>query len=184
MIPDPAGSGPVPAVGDRRWAPGARSMHDRPWWTPIAPRSHAEGDLVEVDPRRLVDLRRRVLRDGRDDLPATYPFDGLPSTLHLGMVATDGSVVGGVSVRIDPLPGYATLHLGLMAVDGGRRGRGIGHALLGVVQGEARASGLAVWADARVSAIGFYEDLGFRPMGDVWTGPMQLPHRRILWRHR
>jgi predicted N-acetyltransferase YhbS len=139
------------------------------------------GRLAEVAPGRLVPLRRSVLRDGRTDLPASYPSDDDASTLHLAAIDPDGEVVGGVTVVVDPLPGAATLRLGLMAVDPAHQGRGIGRALVTSVQDRAAGAGLAVWAASRVSALPFYGRLGFRPRGDTYVGPMDLPHRRVGW---
>ncbi len=152
------------------------------WWEPLADVDTTHGVLGVVEPAVLIDLRRAVLRDGRADLPASHPGDGDPSTLHLGVVATDGRPVGGVTVLVDPWPAYATLHLVLLAVDAGRQGRGVGASLVGAVRGAATAAGYDVWAAARLTAIEFYRGAGFRPFGDVFTGAMDLPHRRVLWR--
>ena len=151
------------------------------WWPTLPPVDLAEGTLDEVRGVDLVDLRRAVLRDGRPDLPASYPFDAEPSTLHLGVMTPAGTAVGGVSVVVDPLPGFASLRLALMAVDPGFQGRGIGRDLVLAVQDRARVAGLAVWAAARLSALDFYTGLGFRARGDVYVGPMDLPHRHVLW---
>jgi GNAT superfamily N-acetyltransferase len=163
---------------------GATSVIGRPapWWVPVGPSDIPMGRLVEVDPDRLVPLRRSVLRDGRRDLPASYASDGEPSTLHLAVVDPDDSVVGGVTVVVDPLPGAATLRLALMAVAPALQGRGVGRALVASVQSRAAGAGLAVWAAARVSALPFYGRLGFHPRGDIVIGSMDLPHRRVLWR--
>jgi len=164
--------------------PTATGPPSAPWWRGHPPSASSEGTLAEIDASRLVDLRRSVLRDGRVDLPASYPFDGEPSSLHLGVSTPDGTVVGGVTVVVDPWPGFATLRLALMAVDPGVQGRGIGRCLVEAVQERAAEAGLDVWAAARVGALGFYTGLGFVPRGDVYVGPMDLPHRRILWRSR
>ncbi len=153
----------------------------RPWWATTGPLDTGMGRLAEVAPGRLVPLRRSVLRDGRPDLPASYPSDEDPSTLHLAVEDRDGRVVAGVTVLVDPLPGAATLRLALMAVDPAYQGRGVGRALVTSVQERAAGAGLAVWAASRVSALPFYGRLGFRPRGDIYTGPMDLPHRRVLW---
>jgi GNAT superfamily N-acetyltransferase len=155
-----------------------------PWWRPRPSVDIPEGTLAEVDPGHLVTLRRAVLRDDRGDLPASYPFDAEPSSLHLGVTAPDGSAVGGVTVIVDPLAGSAPLRLVLMAVDPAVQGRGVGRHLVLAVQERAAGAGLAVWAAARVSALDFYVGLGFRPRGDVFVGPMDLPHRHVLWRPR
>ena len=152
------------------------------WWGVVQPVAIPVGTVRVVDLDALVGLRRAVLRDGRDDLPAAYPSDSAPSTLHLGLVGAGGPVLGAVTVRRDPWPAHATLHLVSMAVDAGWRRRGIGRALVGTVQDVATAAGFDVWAAARLAALDFYRELGFRPAGDVFTGAMDLPHRRVLWR--
>ena len=167
-------SGPGPPA--RAGLPGPR------WWEPLGPVATPHGVLGVVDPADLVGLRRAVLRDGRTDLPAAYPTDADPSTLHLGVLGPDGRPVGGVTVLVEPWPGYATLHLVLMAVDAGNRGRGVGASLVRTVQAAASAAGLDVWAAARTGALDFYRGLGFRPLGDEFNGAMDLPHRRVLWR--
>ena len=154
-----------------------------PWWSARpAGRPRPKAASPRSTPRDLVDLRRTVLRDGRADLPASYPFDAEPSSLHLGVVNSEGTAVGGVTVVVDPLPGFATLQLALMAVDPAIRRQGVGRLLVLAVQERAAEAGLAVWAAARVSALDFYTGLGFRARGDVYIGPMDLPHRHILWR--
>jgi len=160
-----------------------RAMGDL-WWQPFEPVDTIEGVIQVVAPAELVSLRRAVLRDGRPDLPASHPSDDQPSTLHLGMITPEGALAGCVSVLEDPLPGFASLHLVLMAVDPDLRRRGVGRALVGAVQGSAGEAGRNVWAAARMTALEFYRALGFTVMGDVFTGGMDLPHRRVLWRSR
>jgi ribosomal protein S18 acetylase RimI-like enzyme len=154
------------------------------WWEPFEPVDTSAGVIQVVDPADLVPLRRAVLRDGRPDLPASYPTDDEPSTLHLGLITPEGELAGCVSVLQDPLPGFASLHLVLMAVDPDLRRQGVGRALVGAVQGSAGAAGRNVWAAARMTALDFYRALGFTVMGDVFIGGMDLPHRRALWRSR
>lgn len=155
-----------------------------PWWRPQRPVTVPGGVLAEVDAVDLIELRRAVLRDGRPDLPAAYPFDARPTSLHLAVLASDGTAVGGVTVVVDPLPGFATLRLALMAVDPAVQGMGVGRALVEAVQDRAAGAGLDVWAAARATAVDFYIRLGFRPRGDAFAGPMDLAHRRVLWRSR
>ena len=171
---------PVPSATPA-WAPAR-------WWEPLgdAPAPGAAGGVPGVPGvvavGALVDLRRAVLRDGRADLHAGHPADPDPSTLHLGAVSPGGPMVGGVTVVVEPWPGYATLHLVLMAVDAGWRRRGVGASLVRAVQDSATAAGFDVWAAARTGVLDFYADLGFRPLGDEFTGAMDLAHRRVLWR--
>jgi len=158
-------------------------MHHE-WWEPFEPVATVGGDVQVVAPANLVALRRAVLRDGRVDLPAAYPTDEAPSALHLGLVTPDGGLAGCVTVLDEALAGYASLHLVLMAVDPDRQRQGVGRSLVGAVQRSAAAAGRNVWAAARVDALDFYRALGFRPMGQEFTGAMDLLHRRILWRSR
>jgi len=160
-----------------------RAVNDR-WWEPFEPVDTPAGHVQVVDPGDLVALRRTVLRDGRPDLPASYPSDADPSTLHLGLVTPGGGLAGCVTVLEDPLPGFASLHLVLMAVDPDLRRQGVGGALVGAVQWSATAAGRNIWAAARLTALDFYRALGFNAMGDVFTAAMDLPHRRVLWRSR
>jgi GNAT superfamily N-acetyltransferase len=125
-----------------------------------------------------------VLSDGRTDLSASHPGDLDPSTLHLGVAAPGGRMVDGVTVLVEPWPGYATLHLVLMAVDDAWRRRGVGASLVRAVQGVATSAGFDVWAAARTGALDFYAALGFHPLGDEFTGAMDLTHRRVLCRRR
>ena len=162
--------------------PTGTAQPSGPWWRTRPPSDTPGGTLAEIDVSDLVDLRRSVLRDGREDLPATYPSDGEPTSLHLGVTDSDGAVVGGVTVVVDPWPGVATLRLALMAVDHAAQGRGIGRCLVAAVQERAGEAGLDVRAAARVAALGFYTGLGFVPREAVYIGPMDLPHQRILWR--
>lgn len=154
------------------------------WWAPLAPVTTSVGILAEAGPSDLVALRRAVLRDGRDEPPATYPGDGRASTLHLGLTTPGGRVVGAVTVLHDPWPAVASLHLVGMAVDPHWQRRGVGRDLVGAVQDAAATAGLDVWAAARMAALDFYRRHGFRPLGPEFTGAMGLAHRRVLWRSR
>ena len=151
---------------------------------PLDPVATPVGTLGETGASGLLGLRRTVLRDGRNDLPASYPGDDRASTLHLALTDPGGWVVGGVTVRHDPWPGFASLHLVGMAVAPDRQRRGVGGVLVGAVQATAAEAGLDVWAAARTTALDFYRRHGFRPVGPEFTGAMDLAHRRVLWRSR
>jgi predicted GNAT family N-acyltransferase len=59
--------------------------------------------------------------------------------------------------------------IGRVAVLASHRGRGIGAALMARLHEIARARGLhAVWCHAQISAVPFYERLGYRPSGPVF----------------
>ncbi|RZU34477.1 GNAT family N-acetyltransferase [Blastococcus saxobsidens] len=117
-------------------------------------------------------LWRDVLRDGR---PVDRPADP-PGTLHLAARTPDGRVVGVVRFVPAPCPyrpgALAPWQLRGMATDPSVRGSGVGRAL--VTEGLARVAALGgdlVWCDARTTAVGFYERLGF----SVVSGPFDKP---------
>ena len=140
--------------------------------------------IRRVPVEELIDLRRAVLRDGRDDLPATIAADPLPSTVHLGAFADDSpgaALIGCLTLVEEAFPAgefECDARIALMGVAFTGQRRGVGRRLVAKAQ-ELRPDG--VWANARVTALGFYEACGFRAVGDEFAGPMSLPHRRILW---
>ena len=69
-----------------------------------------------------------------------------------------------------------------MAVEPAFERRGIGSALVAALVEHARAAGMrSVWLNARVTALPFYERLGFSAEGEVFRTPRTyLPHRRMV----
>ena len=129
--------------------------------------------VVEIDGERTHDLRRRVLRDGRTDLPAAYPEDDDPDVAHLG--AFDGDRLVGVATLVPD--GSGSWQLRGMAVESEWQGRGVGRALLK----EAAVRVSPLWAHARDTALGFYERLGWVVEGEGYVyGVMGLPHHRVV----
>jgi predicted GNAT family N-acyltransferase len=65
-----------------------------------------------------------------------------------------------------------------------RQRTGVGSALVRALVSEALEHGAQeIWLNARMSAIGFYEQLGFVALGEVFaTGRTGLPHRRMEYR--
>ncbi len=128
-----------------------------------------EATLAETLP-----LRAAVLRPGGE--PAAMPGDDDPDTLHLAARAPDGTVVGVVRFSPAPCPwrpfARSPWQLRGMATDPAVRGTGAGRALVddGLARIAARGGDL-VWCDARVSAAGFYERMGFT----VVAGPYEKP---------
>ncbi len=101
--------------------------------------------------------------------------DDHPSVIHLAARTEDGRVVGVVRFPAAGLPvarHRVRLAAAGMATDPEVRGLGAGRALVaeGLVQ-ISRAGADLVWCDARVSAAGFYERIGFSPV----TEPYDMP---------
>ena len=132
----------------------------------------------------LLDLRREVLREGRDDPPSSHVADDAPDTIHLAARDVSGQVVGGVSLVREPRrfgDVDVAVQLVLMAVAFERQGERIGELLIGAAQTTVPGDGPRIWAAARSTALGFYERCGFRSVGDEFVGAMDLPHRLVVW---
>jgi predicted GNAT family N-acyltransferase len=123
-------------------------------------------------------LRAAVLRpDGGEII---WAGDEDPATFHLA--ARTGERIVGV-VRFSPAPCRwrpevtAPWQLRGMATDATVRGTGAGRALVdhGLAEVAARGGDL-VWCDARVTAVGFYERMGFAVVTEPFDKPGIGPH--------
>jgi GNAT superfamily N-acetyltransferase len=117
-----------------------------------------------------------VLRPSAPLVPSAYDAD--PATVHIGAFV-DGVAVGCASVfpaAYDDEP--AAWRLRGMAVSPDYQGKGVGRQVLEAAIAVAAAAGAPlIWANARTSALGFYQLLGWRPVGEEFTyGPAGLPH--------
>lgn len=130
--------------------------------------------VEELDAAETLDLRSRVLRDGRAH--EGFPEDADPTAFHLG-VRSAGAVVGVASfIR----RGKTEWQLRGMAVDPTAQRRGVGRALLAEGLGRLRSVGAErLWADGRDAALAFYEKVGFRVVGEGFVPPSGVPHHRI-----
>ena len=119
--------------------------------------------------------------------PVIFPLDADPETVHFAIVDDASAAVLAVSTwgpaqpPVGPGPG---VQLRGMAVDGGSRGIGLGRLLVRRGLEWARGRGAVVaWANARDSALGFYEREGFTVSGEGFiTADTGLPHHVIIYR--
>jgi GNAT superfamily N-acetyltransferase len=140
---------------------------------------------VSVEVRRATDdeireLRLTVLRPGAPLVPAAYDRD--PETIHIGAF-DNGVAIGCASVFPEAYAAEPKAwRLRGMAVDPAYQGRGIGrHVLDAAVTAAQEAGAPLLWANGRTSALGFYELLGWKPVGEEFTyGPANLPHYVIV----
>lgn len=138
--------------------------------------------VVEVQPEETHDLRRRVLRSHLPDPDVDYPADRAPGSFHLG-VREGARLVAIATFSREPAPGHPGqrgARLRGMAVDPRHEGRGLGRALLDAAFVRLRSTGVELcWANARTSALGFYEANGFTAEGEVFES-IGLPHRVVV----
>jgi GNAT superfamily N-acetyltransferase len=125
-----------------------------------------------------------VLRDGRHDVDLTFPEDEMEGSFHLGVQRGDDIVaIGSFSPSpTDQRPGVKTYQLRGMAVEEGLQGSGVGRMLLEAAADRMRAAGVeAVWANARDTALGFYEKLGWKVVGEGYHhGWRNMPHHFVV----
>lgn len=158
---------------DARWAPA------------VVDRTLGVVRLREADAAELMRLRRAVLRAGRDRPPAGIAEDDDAATVHLAALAQDATIIGALTLVVQPCPddpGADAVRLALMAVSLGHQRQGVGSALVEAAQDLACGRLDLVWATARDSALGFYARHGFRVTSPGFVGAMGLPHHRMLWR--
>lgn len=140
----------------------------------------------DIEAAQTHDLRRRVLRDGQAE-HLVFPEDDRPGAFHLGARAEPaGPLLAVASFSPEPTPhrpGRRAVRLRGMATDPAHQGRGLGRELLEEALPRLRAGAFDVlWANARDSALGFYERLGFEVVGDGFlAGPAgDIPHHIVV----
>ena len=139
--------------------------------------------ISEISAADTHELRRAILRDGAADALVEWPGDSASTTAHLGAVV-DGRVVAISTWLVAPdpaAPDRGSVQLRGMATDTTMAGRGLGRALLDAGIGRASRHGHdRVWANARVTALGFYEAAGWTAAGPTFaTAVTGLPHRHV-----
>lgn len=119
-------------------------------------------------------LRAAILRPGQPPETLIYPGDEADETAHFGAYS-GGELVGIASVYREPLPhenDSNAWRLRGMATITAMQGRGYGRTILeACVEHVARQGGTVLWCNARTSAAGFYEAVGFHTIGDEFDIP-------------
>jgi predicted GNAT family N-acyltransferase len=126
-------------------------------------------------------LRRRVLRPHQQGDAVALAGDEHPRAVHLGARDASGELVGIATVAPQAPPWdpgrSGAWRLRGMATDEGRRGEGIGAAVLREALRHVRAEGGSlVWCNARTGALRFYAREGFTPAGERYVDPELGPH--------
>jgi GNAT superfamily N-acetyltransferase len=142
--------------------------------------------VEEIAAEATHDLRWRVLRNRRPGAPVVFPEDGRPGAFHLGVRGGDADAILAVA-SFSPeasayRPGRPAVHLRGMAVDEPWQHHGIGSLLVITVIERLRGTGIEVlWCNARDSAAGFYDRLGFEVTGEGFVlAESGLPHHVML----
>ena len=144
-------------------------------------------EAAETDSSEVVALRTRVLRPNFTDRSLHYEEDDYETTVHVAARA-DGDIIGVATFLFEPAPfaseGEVGTRLRGMAVAPDQQRRGIGRLLLErgyeVLQQRFPERPL-IWCNARMSAVPFYEKLGFATRGDRFDIIGIGPHF-VMWR--
>lgn len=131
-------------------------------------------------------LRHAVLRPGRPVTASVYVTD--ERAVHIGAwdSRADGDLlVGCATVFPDPMPDEpGAWRLRGMAVDPSRQRSGVGRQVLAaVVDAAVEANAPLLWANARTTALPFYEANGWTVVGEEFITPdTGVPHKLIVQR--
>ena len=119
-----------------------------------------------------LDLRFRVLREPLDLPRGSEWYDFEADCVHV--VAVEGqAVVGCVLFHPDGKGGGRLLQ---MAVEEHLQGQGLGRILVERLEEEVARAGVGwIHLHARDHAVGFYEKLGYEPVGDLFV-EVGIPH--------
>lgn len=139
----------------------------------------------------ILGLRHEVLRPGRPVEAAHFPGDEEPSAVHFGAFALcdDGEreergALGCLTFLLTTRGGAPAWQLRGMATSPSVLRRGVGSALLARAEAHLRAAApggappvaVALWANARVGALGFYAREGWREESKPFEVPGVGPH--------
>lgn len=128
-------------------------------------------------------IRQLVLRPGQPLAATRYPADQTPQSWHAGGYL-GADLVGVASIYREPPPESAepnAWRLRGMAVLPEHQGRGYGQALVRACLDHLRGQGgTLLWCNGRVSALAFYQRLGFTPQGEIFDLPISGPHYLLV----
>jgi predicted GNAT family N-acyltransferase len=132
----------------------------------------------------IYDLRWSVLRAGLPRETAVFDGDDGATTLHAGAFDERGGNVACLSLMVKPFEGEPAWQLRGMATHPSWRARGAGRELWLFAEREAKARqpGFIFWCNARESAVGFYERVGWRLASEKFDIAGVGPHVRMVKR--
>lgn len=117
-------------------------------------------------------VRLPVLRPGKPVESCIFEGDDLPCTVHFG-IFDDENLAGIVSVfeaHTPLLPQQKQFQLRGMAVLDTYQKKGLGDLLVKAAEDYIKTvAGEAIWFNAREIAVGFYEKMGYKIIGDPFT---------------
>jgi len=124
-------------------------------------------------------IRNEILRPGLPLEMCQFEEDKLPGATHFGSYL-ENDLTGIISAyQINPthIPEGSCWQFRAMATRENVRGSGHGKALIGAMEAYLCKQGAELsWCNARDTAIGFYQKLGYAPVGEMFDIPGVGPH--------
>ena len=127
----------------------------------------------------IIDTRHKVLRKGQSRSSCYYPEDSFKNTVHFA-AKLNNEVIGCASLYKESHPDFSlkqSWRIRGMAVLEVFQGRNIGTQLLETCINHAieQKAGV-IWCNARMNAVKFYKNSGFKIIGDEFELPNIGPH--------
>lgn len=135
--------------------------------------------VILIEAKELYDLRHELLRPNLPFEDIIYDTDQIEGSFHVG--AYDGNrLISIASFNEDKLEGLNSSYqyrLRAMATHPDYRKKGIGKKIVEFAMRILMEKGSDVlWCKGRTSVQGYYEKIGFTPLGDVFDYPTLGPH--------
>lgn len=145
-------------------------------------------NVKEILAKDTLVLRKEVLRPGKDVSECIFEGDDAPNTRHFGTVDDANNIVGIVSVYRNGNPsidGDNLYQIRAMATSPVCRKQGVGNLLLTAAEKYAQEKGSPLlWANARSSAVQFYNKAGYSLASDEFLisgiGPHYLVTKSLV----
>ena len=132
----------------------------------------------------VIDLRHRILRAGLSRDTAIFPGDELPSNYHFGafLDAPDSPALCCATFHLNSWKDQPAWQLRGMATDPAWTSRGLGTAVLDLAIRSITASSPAnrFWCNARLTAVPFYQKVGWEIASDRFEIPSAGPHHQMV----
>lgn len=142
---------------------------------------HSKHKVQLIRAEDTIDLRSRILRPGQNIELCHYPEDNLPTSFHLGIFESGKIICNGTFLQQGHklFPNSKTPYrLRGMASDKNYQKQGLGSTLLQEALLHLRQKGCdLIWFNARVTAEGFYEKLGYQKIEEIFDIPTIGPHK-------
>ncbi|MBT5364089.1 MAG: GNAT family N-acetyltransferase [Candidatus Marinimicrobia bacterium] len=138
--------------------------------------------VIKTDSNIVRPLRHKVLRPNLSYEASIMPLDNHPETAHF-VVKKNSKILSVASVYhedFEEMPHKISHRLRGMATEPTEQGKGFGAmVLLGLIDYlKKNTSAEILWCNARVTAFGFYEKMGFSILGDIFEIPNIGPHKK------